>query len=215
MKPWMLTLLRQLAAGVAAEFGRNCEVVVHDLCDPNEEHTIVAIENGHVSSRVLGGGPSHVVLEALRSDSATLQDHLCYLTQTADGRILRSSTIFVRDEQGQKVVGIFAINHDITRLIMAENVLKELTATPEGGKQPERIVQSVNDLLDELIVQSVELTGKPVALMRIEDMVRALQFLHDAGAFLITKSSEKVCKYFGITKYALYHSIDLKGQNGA
>lgn len=215
MKPWMLATLKQLAAGVAAQFGQNCEIVVHDLQGAEREHTIVAIENGQVTSRALGDGPSHVVLEALRTNPAKLKDHLCYLTQTEDGHILRSSTIFVRDEKGEKVVGVFAINYDITSLVMAEGVLKDLTLTPDGSDKPEKIVQNVNDLLDELLQQSVELTGKPVALMTKEDKVKALQFLNDAGAFLITKSSEKVCKFFGITKYALYHSIDIKGQGTA
>lgn len=209
----LLKLLRQMATGIAAQFGQNCEVVVHDVSDVRREHTIVAIENGQVSDRALGDGPSRVVLEALRSDPHKLQDHLCYLTQTENGRVLRSSTIFVRDESEKKVVAVLSINYDITSLVLAEGVLKELTFTPEGGDKPKKILQNVNDLLDELLQQSVELIGKPVALMTKEDKVRALQFLNDAGAFLITKSSEKVCKFLGITKYALYHSIDINGGN--
>lgn len=206
-----LTLLKQVAAGIAAQFGSCCEVVVHAISPEDTEHSIVAIENGHVTSRVLGDGPSHVVLQALHSDPETLQDHLCYLTQTDDGRILRSSTIFVRDEQGEKVVGVLAINYDITELIMAERVIRELVRTDDAqSEKPERIVQNVNDLLDELIRQSVELTGKPVAHMTKEDKIRAIRFLSDSGAFLITKSSEKVCKYFGISKYTLYNYIDAK-----
>lgn len=210
----LLKLLKQMATGIAAQFGQNCEVVVHDVSDVKREHTIVAIENGQVSDRALGDGPSRVVLEALRSDPRKLQDHLCYLTQTENGRILRSSTIFVRDESEKKVVAVLSINYDITSLVLAEGVLKELTFTPEGGDKPKKILQNVNDLLDELLQQSVELIGKPVALMTKEDKVRALQFLNDAGAFLITKSSEKVCKFLGITKYALYHSIDINGPSG-
>ena len=53
------------------------------------------------------------------------------------------------------------------------------------------------DLLDELIDQSVALVGKPVAMMTKEDKVKAVQFLNDTGAFLITKSGDKVCKFFG------------------
>ncbi|MDD3336307.1 MAG: helix-turn-helix transcriptional regulator [Eubacteriales bacterium] len=213
MKPWMLGFLNQLATATAAQFGKNCEVVVHDLSGENHEHTVVAIENGNISSRSIGDGPSQAVLEALRGDPKLLKDHLCYLTQTDDGRILRSSTVFVRDENSEKIVGIFAINYDITALVLAENALKDLAFTPETQQKPERIVQNVNALLDELLQQSVEIAGKPVALMTKEDKVRALQFLNESGAFLITKSSEKVCKFFGITKYALYHSIDIKGQS--
>ena len=68
----------------------------------------------------------------------------------------------------------------------------------------------VSDLLDDLIEQSVALVGKPVALMNKDDKVRAIQFLSKHGAFLITKSGDKVAKYFGISKYTLYSYIDTK-----
>ena len=66
----------------------------------------------------------------------------------------------------------------------------------------------MSDLLDELIAQSVKIVGKPVALMTKEDKVKAIQFLNETGAFLITKSGDKVCKFFGISKYTLYSYID-------
>ncbi len=146
----------QLAKGIARQFGPNCEVVVHDLASNDPETSIVAIENGHVSGRRVGDGPSHVVLEALRDGGAVPEDRLSYLTKSEDGKILKSSTIYIRDDSG-KAVGIFAINYDITNK---------------------------------------------------EDKVKAIQFLNDTGAFLITKSGYKVCKYFGISKYTLYSYID-------
>lgn len=66
----------------------------------------------------------------------------------------------------------------------------------------------MGDLLDELIEQSVKIVGKPVALMTKEDKVKAIQFLNETGAFLITKSGDKVCRFFGISKYTLYSYID-------
>ena len=65
-------------------------------------------------------------------------------------------------------------------------------------------------MLEELIQQSVTLVGKPVALMNKDDKVRAIQFLNQNGAFLVTKSGDKVAKYFGISKYTLYSYIDTK-----
>ena len=52
------------------------------------------------------------------------------------------------------------------------------------------------------------LVGKSAALMRNEERVRAIRYLNDTGAFLITKSGPKVCKYFGISKYTLYSYLD-------
>ena len=62
-----LQFLFQLAKGISRQFGPNCEVVVHDLDSNDPNSSIVAIENGHVTGRKVGDGPSHVVLEALRS----------------------------------------------------------------------------------------------------------------------------------------------------
>lgn len=205
----LLVFLKQLAKGIASQFGNNCEVVVHDLSDNNVESSIIAIENGHVTNRKVGDGPSHVVLEALHGDRSKLQDHFSYLTKTRDGKILKSSTIYVRDENDD-AVGIFSMNYDITSLLMVETAIKSLTTTEQPEKEPERISQNVNDLLDELIEQSVRLVGKPVALMNKDDKIQAIQFLSNTGAFLITKSGDKVSKYFGISKYTLYSYIDAK-----
>lgn len=205
-----LELLRQVAAGIAAQFGSGCEVVVHDL-SRHPDHSIVAIFNGHVTGRKVGDGASHVVLEQLRSQDQTTKDHLCYLTKTPDGKILKSSTIYIRNSRG-KVVAILAINYDISRLMMVENAIADLISTPQPA-EPEKIV-NVNDLLEELIQQSVALVGKPVVLMNKEDKIRAIQFLSQNGAFLVTKSGDKIAKYFGISKYTLYSYIDTKQQEG-
>jgi predicted transcriptional regulator YheO len=204
-----LTFYKQLARALARQFGDNCEIVLHDLTSDNIEHSVVLVENGHVTHRTVGDGPSHVVLETLKNHTSIPEDHLAYLTKTSDGRILRSSTIYIPDEANRKVAGILSINYDITGLLMAEQSIKSLTSNEEAAREPEHIPQNVNDLLDDLIYQSVELVGKPVAMMTKDDKVRAIQFLNDAGAFLITKSGDKISSFFGISKYTLYSYIDV------
>lgn len=202
-----INLLKQIAHGLSAQFGDNCEIVIHDLTGGNIESSIVFIENGHVTNRKLGDGPSHVVLEALHDESNKLEDHLGYLTRTTDGRILKSSTIYIRNED-QKVTHIFGINYDITNLLLVKSSLSALIDNNDT-KEPEKITRNVTDLLDDLIDQSVKLVGKPVVLMTKEDKVKAIQFLNETGAFLITKSGDKVSKYFGISKYTLYSYMDI------
>ena len=212
MENGKLELLRQVATGIAAQFGSDCEVVIHDLSQ-NPEHSIVAIVNGHVSGRKVGDGASNVVMEQLQSNDPEPKDHLCYLMKTPDGKILKSSTVYIRNSKG-KVSAIMAINYDISKMLMIEGTIKSLISTPESPQEePEKIV-NINDLLDDLIQQSVALVGKPVALMNKDDKVKAIQFLSQNGAFLVTKSSDKIAKYFGISKYTLYSYIDTKQQEG-
>ena len=207
-----LEMLKQIARALSAQFGPNCEVVIHDLTARDPERSIVYIVNGHVTGRRLGDGPSTVVMEQLLHDQEDPTDHLGYLTRTPDGKILKSSTVYIRDGRG-RVSAILAINYDISSLLMVENAIGGMvhTVEEEARGHEERItVLNVSDLLEDLIEQSVALVGKPVALMNKEDKVRAIQFLSQHGAFLITKSGDKVAKHFGISKYTLYSYIDLK-----
>lgn len=204
----ILDFLKQLAHGLAIQFGSSCEIAIHDLKTKDLEKSIVYIENGHVSNRQTGDGPSGIVLETLQSDPSTIHDKLSYLTKTEDGRILKSSTFYIRDDDGS-ISYIFSLNYDITAFTAASTAIQSLIATKDNlpdltGDSPRQITHNVNELLDLLIKQAVAKVGKPVAMMNKDDKVAVVQYLDHAGAFLITKSGDKVSSYLGISKFTLY-----------
>ena len=203
-----LDFLKQLAHGLAIQFGSSCEIAIHDLKTKDLEKSIVYIENGHVSNRQTGDGPSGIVLETLQSDPSTIHEKLSYLTKTEDGRILKSSTFYIRDDDGS-ISYIFSLNYDITAFTAASTAIQSLIATKDNlpdltGDSPRQITHNVNELLDLLIEQAVAKVGKPVAMMNKDDKVAVVQYLDHAGAFLITKSGDKVSSYLGISKFTLY-----------
>lgn len=212
--------LIQLAKCLEKQFGSGCEIVIHDL-SRNPEHTIAHISNGDVTGRMMGGGSSKIVLAALEANKSgkVLRDHLGYLTKTSDGRFLKSSTMYIRDKavktgqntiKGGKISYIFSINYDITAFMTSEIAIKNLIRTGYNAKKkPDTIERTVGDLLDDLIDESVRLIGKPAHAMNREEKKTAIEHLNKAGAFLITKSSEKVAEYFGISKFTLYNYIDI------
>ncbi|MDO5147181.1 MAG: helix-turn-helix transcriptional regulator [Eubacteriales bacterium] len=211
MEPKLL-FLTQLAHGLAVQFGSACEVVIHDLRKRDLENSIVYIENGHVTDRCIGDGPSEIVLESLSSDPGRVKAKLAYLTKTEDGRILKSSTLYIRNEKGG-IDFIFSINYDITSLMAAEKEIHALIHTEESSpsqeiEEPTKITHNVNELLDMLIEQAVAKAGKPVTLMDKDDKIAVVQYLKNAGAFLITKSGDKVSSLLGISKFTLYSYMD-------
>ena len=201
-----LEMLVSTAHGIARQFGKDCEVCIHDLSVKDVEHTIIFIVNGHVTGRKVGDGASKVVLETLEAleKGDIIVDHLGYRTTTQDGRILKSSTVFLKDSNG-KYRWILGINYDVTALMNVDTALQSITTLESQDGQ---IPLNVNDLLDNLINQSVKRIGKPPALMNKEEKIQAIQFLRDAGAFLITKSGDKVSNFYGISKFTLYSYID-------
>ena len=209
-----LKLLKQMAHGIAKQFGTSCEVVIHDL-NKDLETSIVHTENGQVTNRKSGDGPSGIVLETLHKNAAKVQDKLSYLTRTEDGRILKSSTLYIRDADEQ-ISYIFSINYDITALLTIDSALGSLlhtepetdTYTVSKPHSPQTITRNVEELLNDLMQQGVALVGKPVALMTKEDKIQVVRYLNDAGAFLITKSGDKVANLLNISKFTLYSYMD-------
>lgn len=195
----------RLAKGIAAQFGSKCEVVLHDY-EKDYDSTIVQIENGHVTGRSVGECGTNLGLEVLRGTIES-GDKYNYITQTKDGKILHSTSIYIRDDEG-KALGAICINWDVTEMYACQNVLKDIIGIGTVGDVKEVITNDVADLLDNLIQDSIRHVGKPVANMTKEDKIKGLKYLDAKGAFLIKKAGEKITKFYDISKYTLYNYLE-------
>jgi predicted transcriptional regulator YheO len=200
-----LGFLKQIIKGIATQFGDKCEVVLHDLTG-DYEHTIVGIENSHITGRRIGDCGSNLGLEVLRGTDKD-GDRYNYVTQTKDGKILRSTSIYVKNKEEQ-TIGAICINMDISDLIMAEKALKSITMHSIDQETEEVFVNDVSDLLEYLLQQCHNEIGIPVSHMGKEDKKKAVQFLDKRGAFLIKKAGDKVCQFLDISKFTLYNLLD-------
>ncbi len=212
-----LDILIQIAHGLAEHFGPQCEIAIHDVTR-DLSSTIVHIENGQISGRAEGDAASNVVLEALHTPPEELKDQIGYLTRTADGRALKSSTVYIRDKSGS-LRYIFSVNYDIASLKAVDELIRGLittrpvTAQSDKAEQKEqesvpRIPHTVTELLDSLIEQALAEVGKPVVMMTKEDKIKVVRYLNDAGAFLITKSGDRIASMLGISKFTLYRYME-------
>lgn len=197
-------ILATIAKGIAYHFGPNCEVLVHNLSKPSYRHTVAIIENGHVTGRKVGDDASEVVLEILRSKSAS--EHYNYILHTTNGHIVKSSTVPIKDSSG-KIIAVFCVNYDISDLVAANSVFSDFIAANPEEEEIGTISPNINDMLDDLIREAHRMIGKPVSRMTKDDKVRAINYLDDKGALLIKKSSERIADFFGISKYTLYNYI--------
>ena len=101
--------------------------------DPSR--SIVKIVNGHVSGRAVGAPATAFSLKMAeqleRSEDCFVSD---YVSTTADGRPLQSSSFFIRD--GAKVVGILCVNIDPQPFRTLEDGLKAfMEAYRHGGSE--------------------------------------------------------------------------------
>ena len=187
-------------------FGENVEFVVHDL-SLEYEHTIVDIRNGHVTGRKLGDTGDLLGLQALRYNHDRGADCFNTLTYAENGKILRSSTHFFRNELGVAVASI-AINEDITESVRFEQHLHRMNRTDSMGEAMELYRGSVNKMLDYLINPALLEGGKSPSAMTREDKLHIVESLDRRGAFLIAKSSKRVCDILEISKVTLYSYLE-------
>ena len=201
-----LERLKVIAHGLAIQFGPSCEVLIHDL-QGDLDTSLVYIENGKITNRHVGDGPSHVVLDVLNYDDGS-EGRFGYLTKTKDGRILKSSTMYIRDDNGN-IDYLLGINQDITEFVMMHRSLESLIGIGQAETGTvEKITTSVSELLDDLLLEAERLVGKPGPLMNKVERLKAISYLNEKGAFLISKSSEKIAEYFNISKFTLYSDLN-------
>jgi predicted transcriptional regulator YheO len=202
------TLLTPLMRGIASAVGQHCEVVLHDLSAGDFESTIVAIENGHVTGRSVGGPSTNLGLELMQEQQG-VGDELGYRARTRDGRELHCSSVYYRDDQGT-VIAALCINVDMTPFLAARGALDEVvnagrSASPE---REEIFASDINDLLDEMIEEAVTSTGKSVSMMGRADRVDVLRVLDGRGAFAVKRAVDRVSRRLGISRVTTYNYLE-------
>ncbi|GAA2659136.1 MULTISPECIES: transcriptional regulator [Actinosynnema] len=194
----ILTALKFVLPGLAATFGRSCEVVLHDYRVP--EHSVVAVA-GEVTGRHVGGAMSEIGLSVLaRGDDA--EPIVGQLTRTPSGRLVKSSTLPLRDARG-RVFGALCVNLDATALQQVGDLLSDLlggTAQP----MPTTFTDDVEQVLDAVI--RAETPGDPAALPRA-DRLPLIAALDRRGVFRLRGAAPKVAARLGVSRASLYADL--------
>lgn len=196
-----------LVEGIATTFGKNCEVVLHEINGTRK--SIIKIYNGHVTGRTLGSPMLDIGIHALMRDDDKVSNIVNYKTKSLNGHILKSSTMFIKDEKNE-IIGCMCINIDISQFVVAQNALRELVQTDMDVELTvdDSISNNVNNVLTNIVTQILEATGKPVAYMNKEEKVNIVKNLNEQGAFLIKGAIDYVAKILCVSRYTIYNYLD-------
>lgn len=202
-----LEVLIPFAKGIVATVGKNCEVVIHDLETPESSLVYIA---GNVTNRSIGAPITNLVLETLRTTGDKSEDLICYQTVTRDGKVLKSSTMFIRDKSG-RIIGCVCINIDLTEFLLCQKIIGQFTEFPgdkSGNVKNEFFARDVNEVIENLIKHVVDNSKVPVALMQKEDKIQIVHELDKKGVFLVKGSVEQVASMLGVSRYTIYNYLE-------
>lgn len=189
--------LSRLASNITKQFGRNCEVAIHEF--KGEDLVITHIENGYVTGRRVGDLSTNEFLDEFFEKD--FMRNPVYHMKSKDGRELLSSTTYIQD--GDKITGFVCINYDISEL---QGLVRSLDWAIEDNSL--RDLSDVNEVLEYHLNACEQLIGKSPENMDRADKFKAVEYLESKHVFLITKSSVRVCEFLNITKYSLYTFLD-------
>ncbi|MDR6714870.1 putative transcriptional regulator YheO [Pseudomonas hunanensis] len=213
----VLATLKAAIAAIGSVAGRNMEILLHDLEQP--EQSVVAIVNGHLSGRVVGS-PILAAPEQDQGFKALMragQKHGCepvvlpdYPT-TLKGRTLRSATAILRDSEGQPFASL-CVNVDNSGLDAALEFLQQLQ--PVGVSQVSSVPDEPADmtvLMAEIIDNALNSAGH--GRMNKQAKVEAVRVMQERGLFIVKGGVEKAAAALGVTRYTVYNYLEqLRGE---
>lgn len=193
---------------VARTFGDCCEVVLHDLSEPQK--SVAYTVNNHVTGRTVGQSFDHLITKVLLSQDFRDDCAANYMACDIPGKIIKSSTAIIRDENNA-IIGAFCVNVDITAASNMNVALSgflgqaahSIEKAPESGVE---VIGNVMEIVDDIIGKVI--SSKDVTSLTRENKLDILSFLYDKGIFLIKGTIEKVSEKLGISRVTVYSYLD-------
>ncbi|MFJ6386546.1 transcriptional regulator [Streptomyces sp. NPDC091972] len=194
----IIAALRTVVDGIAATFGPVCEAVLHDYRRP--ESSVVAIA-GSVTGRSVGGAMSEIGLRMVaRGDEAA--DELNYVTRTGTGKLVKSSTMLLRDSSGA-VFGALCVNVDVTAASEVHALLGALAGIGAAPEEPP--VTTFGDDIDSVVDVMLDAhRHQSWALLDRAGRLDLFRSLDERGVFAVRRAIEQVAGRLGISRASAY-----------
>ncbi len=201
----VLKKMVSVVEGIAKTYGNNCEVILHEIVD--SKMSIVAICNGHVTGRSVGS--PMLGIGTKNADKKKTEDVFNYRNVTSDGKVLKSSTMFIRDDS-DVVIGCLCINIDISSLLVVQSAINDLTCTEKRMEKKLENIASTNvkNILKNIVEQTLSLEGKPAKYMKKEEKIGIVRKLDKQGAFLIKGAIDYVSDILCVSRFTIYNYLD-------
>lgn len=194
----LLSQLNAIAEGLSETFSPFCEVVVHDLTNP--EHAILSIHN-NLSGRETGAPATELGLARIASPE--FPDIIAnYANHFSDGRPVKSTSVGIRNEKGDFVAAL-CLNVDLTLFRGMQSAFEEFTkiSTDSITETLEPAgAESIRKRIDQF---AARLATTPRALKTAERK-ELINDLRDNGYLDIKRSMETIAQHIGVSRASVY-----------
>lgn len=194
----VLDALKGVAEGLVRTLGGHVEVVLHDYRTPDASVVAVA---GDVTGRHVGGAMSQIGLSVL-AEGNDAKDRLNYLVRTPDGRSLKSSTMVLRNANGE-VFGAFCVNVDTTPLRIAAAALEDMVG-PTPTEESLLFADDIGSVIESVIDKAERAAGRSFNQLSRSGRLDMVKALDQSGVFKLQRSAAQVAEHLNVSRATLY-----------
>ena len=192
---------------IAQTFGPDCEVVLHDLSEP--QRSVVYTVNNHVTGRQVGQSFDHLVPQVMLSPGLEGDVVSNYYFRTSQGKLVKSSTALLRDTGGE-VVGAICVNLDTTPFTRQLEWLQAFLPGREEGAAVSPAgtgeIAHMGEVVTQLIGQIIG--DRDISRLRREEKLELIRFMDEKGIFLMKGAVDQVGARMGVSRVTVYSYID-------
>jgi predicted transcriptional regulator YheO len=202
-------VLENIFDSLAKTMGTNCEITLHDL-RKSLDHSIIKIQNGHITGRTIGGPQGKPGINYLLSRNwQDLKLEQMHITNT--GKTVKGSVCPIYFQETKPPIAMLSIIFDLTDVYKLNTSINSIFGITEHSLQAERTSLFLNDadekiahLADDIIAKA----GKPVSEMSREDKIAIVKRLKMLGFFKVKGAMKIISNKLGSSKFTIYRYLN-------
>lgn len=196
----LLAQMQQVAEGLGKTLAPFCEVVLHDLTQP--EHAILAIHN-NLSGRDVGAPATELGL-ARAADPAFEQVIANYPNTFPDGRLAKSTSIGIKDSDG-KYVAALCLNVDLTVFRSLNTMLTQFGSVDTAAAVNETMAPAGADAIRQRIDQFAARLGSTPRALKADQRKALMRELKECGLSDVRRAMDIVAAYLNVSRATVYN----------
>ncbi|TYQ04308.1 UNVERIFIED_ORG: putative transcriptional regulator YheO [Zoogloea ramigera] len=196
----LLAQLQQVADGLGKTLAPFCEVVLHDLTEP--EHAILAIHN-NLSGRSVGEPATELGL-ARAADPDFDQVIANYPNTFPDGRLAKSTSVGIKDSDGRYVAAL-CLNVDLTVFRSLNTMLTQFGSVDTAAAVNDTLQPTGADAIRLRIDDFAARHGTTPRALKADERRALMRELKDSGLSDVRRAMDIVAAYLNVSRATVYN----------
>lgn len=203
--------------------GSDYEIALHDL--ERKQPSVAAIANGHISGRTIGAPLTNVAMKLIAEKAYETTDwKMNYRGVSASGRMLRCSTLFIKDNE-ERLVGLLCINFDDSRYCelserlftlchpgnyASQNIVicgAPLDSDSTEQDDQETFYNSVSAVVEDALQSVINTVSIPPDRLNQSERLEIIHLLDQKGVFTLKGTIPMVAKRLSCSQASIYRYL--------